>query len=62
MEGELAATINKNLPRVAHMQLADNPARNEPGTGEIDYPFLFDYIDKLGYEENSPHRLWRAKP
>jgi hydroxypyruvate isomerase len=49
MEGELAATIKKNLPRIAHMQLADNPARNEPGTGEINYPFLFDYIDKLGY-------------
>jgi hydroxypyruvate isomerase len=49
MEGELAATIRKNLPRIAHLQLADNPARNEPGTGEINYPFLFDYIDKLGY-------------
>lgn len=50
MEGELAATIKKNLARIAHMQLADNPARNEPGTGEINYTFLFDYIDKLGYE------------
>lgn len=49
MEGELAATIKKNLPRIAHMQLADNPARNEPGTGEINYPFLFDYIDRHGY-------------
>jgi len=50
MEGELAATIKKNLPRIAHMQLADNPARNEPGTGEINYTFLFDTIDKLGYD------------
>jgi hydroxypyruvate isomerase len=50
MEGELAATIKKNLSRIAHMQLADNPARNEPGTGEINYSFLFDYIDKLGYD------------
>lgn len=49
MEGELAATIKKNLPRIAHMQLADNPGRNEPGTGEINYSFLLDYIDKLGY-------------
>lgn len=49
MEGELAATIKKNLPRIAHLQLADNPGRNEPGSGEINYPFLFDYIDKLGY-------------
>lgn len=48
-EGELAGNIKKYLPRIAHMQLADNPARNEPGTGEINYSFLFDYIDKIGY-------------
>lgn len=49
MEGELAATIQRYLPRIAHLQLADNPGRNEPGTGEINYPFLFDFIDGLGY-------------
>jgi hydroxypyruvate isomerase len=50
MEGELAATIKKNLPSIAHIQLADNPGRNEPGTGEINYPFLFSYLDSLGYD------------
>ena len=49
MHGELAATIDKYLPRIAHMQLADNPGRHEPGTGEIHYPFLCQLIDKLGY-------------
>jgi hydroxypyruvate isomerase len=49
MEGDLAKTMEANLPKIAHIQLADNPGRNEPGTGEINYPFLFDYIDKLGY-------------
>ncbi len=49
MEGELAATIERLLPRIAHMQLADNPGRHEPGTGEINYPFLFEHIDRLGY-------------
>lgn len=49
MEGELAATIGKQLNRIAHIQLADNPGRNEPGTGEINYRFLFQHIDKLGY-------------
>ena len=49
MEGELAATIQKYLPRIGHIQLADNPGRNEPGTGEINYPFLFAHLDKLGY-------------
>lgn len=48
-EGELAATIAQCLPRIGHMQLADNPGRHEPGTGEINYPFLFEHIDRLGY-------------
>ncbi|MES9994238.1 MAG: TIM barrel protein, partial [Candidatus Thiodiazotropha sp.] len=50
MEGDLAMTIQANLSKIAHMQLADNPGRHEPGSGEIDYPFLFDFIDKLGYK------------
>jgi hydroxypyruvate isomerase len=50
MEGELAATIRKNLPQIAHIQLADNPGRNEPGTGEINYPYLFALLDSLGYD------------
>lgn len=49
MEGDLATTIEKNLQLIPHMQLADNPGRHEPGTGEINYPFLFDFIDRLGY-------------
>ena len=49
MEGELANTIATNLPRIAHIQLADNPGRNEPGSGEINYPWLLRYIDALGY-------------
>ena len=50
MEGELAATIQKHLPQIGHIQLADNPGRNEPGTGEINYRFLFEFIDRLGYD------------
>lgn len=49
MEGELAATLQKNLARIGHIQLADNPGRNEPGTGEINYPWLFRHIDAIGY-------------
>ncbi|MCE7506882.1 hydroxypyruvate isomerase [Polynucleobacter sp. IMCC30063] len=49
MAGELAKTIELYLPRIAHMQLADNPGRNEPGTGEINYYFLFELIDRLQY-------------
>lgn len=50
MEGDLARTIEGNLDVIGHMQLADNPGRNEPGTGEINYPFLFDFIDASGYD------------
>ena len=50
MEGELAATMEKQLPRIAHIQLADNPGRNEPGTGEINFGWLLAHIDRLGYQ------------
>lgn len=49
MEGELAATMQANLARIGHVQLADNPGRHEPGTGEINYPFLFEVLDRSGY-------------
>jgi hydroxypyruvate isomerase len=49
MEGEIAATIKDNLHLIGHVQLADNPGRNEPGTGEINYRFLFRHLDAIGY-------------
>jgi hydroxypyruvate isomerase len=48
-EGELAATVERHLSRIAHIQIADNPGRHEPGTGEINYPFLFKHLDRIGY-------------
>ena len=50
MEGELAGTMQKHLARIGHMQLADNPGRNEPGSGEINYAFLFKHLDAIGYQ------------
>jgi hydroxypyruvate isomerase len=49
MEGEICNTIEKNLSKIAHIQLADNPGRNEPGTGEINYAHLFRFLDRIGY-------------
>ena len=49
MEGDLARSIETHLDRIAHIQLADNPGRHEPGTGEINYPFLYDHLDRIGY-------------
>ncbi|AZZ44529.1 hydroxypyruvate isomerase [Pseudomonadaceae bacterium SI-3] len=50
MEGDLARTIENNLAVINHVQLADNPGRNEPGTGEINYRFLFEHLDRIGYQ------------
>ena len=49
MEGELGATLTKLMPRIGHIQIADNPGRHEPGTGEINYPYILKLIDTLGY-------------
>jgi len=50
MEGELAGTIKANLAQIKHVQLADNPGRFEPGTGEINYRYLFKFLDEIGYD------------
>lgn len=50
MEGDLARTVESNLAAINHVQLADNPGRNEPGTGEINYRFLFEHLDRIGYQ------------
>ena len=50
MEGELANTIRNHLPVIRHIQLADNPGRFEPGTGEINYSYLLNFLDEIGYE------------
>lgn len=50
MEGDLARTMASHLPVINHIQLADNPGRNEPGTGEINYHFLLQHLDRIGYQ------------
>ena len=50
MEGNLIKTIRDNLERIAHIQLADNPGRHEPGTGEINFTNLFHFVEEAGYD------------
>ena len=50
MEGDLTPTIDKYLPLIGHVQIADTPGRHEPGTGEINFPFVFDHLDRIGYK------------
>jgi hydroxypyruvate isomerase len=49
MEGNLAHTITRLLPRIGHVQIADPPSRGEPGTGEINYRFVLDLLERSGY-------------
>ena len=51
VEGDVAMKLQRYLPtgRVAHIQIAGVPGRHEPNHGELNYPFLFDTIDALGY-------------
>ena len=65
MEGDLTPTIEAQLGRIGHVQVADNPGRHEPGTGEINYPYLFRRLDDLGYAgwigcEYKPHAATTA--
>jgi hydroxypyruvate isomerase len=49
MEGNLAATIRGHHDRIAHVQIADSPGRGEPGTGEINFSYLFAVLEEVGY-------------
>ena len=49
MEGNLADTIRANLARIGHIQIADNPGRLQPGTGEINFRYLLNELDRMGY-------------
>ena len=50
MEGDLHRAIDANIGSIGHIQIADNPGRHEPGTGEINYTNLLKHIDDAGYE------------
>jgi hydroxypyruvate isomerase len=50
MQGDLVPTYIRLKDRIGHVQIADNPGRNEPGTGEINYPFILSELDRLGYD------------
>lgn len=50
MEGDLIRSMECLLPWIGHLQFADNPGRQEPGTGEINFPNVFAALDRLGYQ------------
>ena len=50
MRGDLARQIEQHYPLIRHIQIAGNPGRFEPDQGEINYPFLFNKLESLGYD------------
>jgi hydroxypyruvate isomerase len=48
-EGDLARSLERFLPRIGHIQIACAPGRGEPGTGEVDIPWLLRHLDRIGY-------------
>ena len=49
-EGDLARHAERLAGRYAHVQIAGVPGRHEPDEGEINYPYLLDLLDRLGYD------------
>lgn len=47
--GDVVARLRRLMDRIGHVQIADSPDRHEPGTGEINYRFVLDELDRLGY-------------
>jgi hydroxypyruvate isomerase len=50
MEGNLEVTVREHISEIGHVQVADSPARGEPGTGEIHYPYVLGVLEELGYD------------
>jgi len=50
VEGDIAMKVRRYLPHIGHIQVASVPERNEPDTGEVNYPYLFRLLDELGYD------------
>jgi hydroxypyruvate isomerase len=50
MEGNIVATLRRCIDRIGHIQIADSPERHEPGSGEINYPYVLAEIERLGYD------------
>jgi len=50
MEGNIVSTLTKYVDRIEHIQIADSPGRNHPGTGEIDYDQILKTIEECGYK------------
>ena len=51
MDGDLSTLIQEVAPFIGHVQIASVPTRNEPDQGEINYPYLFNHLDNIGFSD-----------
>jgi 2-dehydrotetronate isomerase len=49
MAGDLAKSFERFLPHIPHVQIASVPERQEPDRGEVNFPYLFDLLDRLSF-------------
>jgi len=50
VHGDVTIALRRMMPMIGHIQIASVPSRNEPAGEELNYPFLFDELDRLGYD------------
>ncbi len=50
LHGDVAMALRATMPIIGHIQIASVPSRNEPSLEELNYPFLFAELDRLGYD------------
>ena len=68
VEGEITGTLDAYWDLISHIQIADVPGRGEPGTGEINYPFVLGHLERSGYGgyvgvgKTGPRRAPRRTP
>ena len=50
MEGNVVATLRDRIGSIGHIQVADSPDRGEPGSGELNYRYIFAALEELPYD------------
>jgi hydroxypyruvate isomerase len=50
MQGDHVENLARDLDIISHVQISSVPGRHEPQHGELNFPYLFEYLDTIGYD------------